>query len=211
MEEQNQHQHGHDHGHGQQHWNERYASAPRLFNAEPDETLVELADHLPPGRAIDLGAGEGRNALWLARKKWHVTAVDLSDIALARLAAEAAEAGLDVDTVAGDIVEYLGRGDRYDLVVLAFIQWMPEERTRLLSAASAAVAPGGHLFLIGHHIASLGKGGPPQPERLYTEESLNDSFPGLKLLRLDRQERAAGDIGVPMVDIVVWAERSITN
>ncbi len=211
MEEQDQHQHGHDHGHGQQHWNERYASAPRLFNAEPDETLVELAGHLSPGRAIDLGAGEGRNTLWLARKKWQVTAVDLSDIALGRLAAEASEEGLDVNTVAGDIVEYLGHGDLYDLVVLAFIQWIPEERARLLDAASAAVAPGGHLFLIGHHIASLGKGGPPQPERLYTEESLRDAFPGLKVLKLERQERAAGDIGIPMVDIVAWAERSTTN
>ncbi len=211
MEEQHQHQHGHDHGHGQQHWNERYASAPRLFNAEPDETLVELAGSLPPGRAIDLGAGEGRNALWLARKKWQVTAVDLSEVALGRLAAEAAEEGLDVDTVVGDVLEHLGRGGLYDLVVLAFIQWIPEERDKLLAAASAAVAPGGHLFLIGHHIASLGKGGPPQPERLYTEESLKDAFPGLKLLRLDRQERAAGDIGLPMVDIVAWAERSTTN
>lgn len=211
MEEKHQHQHGHDHGHGQQHWNERYASAPRLFNKEPDETLVELVSDLPPGRAIDLGAGEGRNTLWLARRKWHVTAVDLSDIALGRLAAEATEEGLDVDTVAGDVVEYLGRGELYDLVVLAFIQWIPEERARLLAAASAAVAPGGHLFLIGHHIASLGKGGPPQPERLYTEESLKDAFPGLKLMRLDRQERAAGDIRVPMVDIVAWAEHPITN
>lgn len=203
-----EHRHEH-HDHGQQHWNDRYASSVRLFNTEPDESLVELVRDLPSGRAVDLGAGEGRNSLWLAREKWQVTAVDLSEVALGRLAAAAAEENLAVNTVVGDIVEYLASGVYFDLVLLAYIQWTPEERTRLLTAATAAVAPGGHLLLVGHHLASLGKGGPPQPERLYTEESLADAFPGLELLKLDRIDRVAGDIGVPLVDVVVWARRPL--
>ena len=68
------------------HWNERYAGTDRLFTDKPDETLVELAADLPPGRALDVGAGEGRNSLWLARKGWSVTAIDVSAVALTRLA-----------------------------------------------------------------------------------------------------------------------------
>lgn len=212
MEETHQHEHEHHHehhDHGQQHWNDRYASSARLFNTEPDESLVELVRDLPAGRAVDLGAGEGRNSLWLAREKWQVTAVDLSEVALGRLAAAAAEENLVVNTVVGDIVEYLAAGVYYDLVLLAYIQWIPEERTKLLAAATAAVAPGGHLLLVGHHLASLGKGGPPQPERLYTEDSLTDAFPGLELLKLERIDRVAGDIGVPLVDVIVWARRPL--
>ncbi len=207
--DEHQHHHGqHEHsGHGQQHWNERYASASRLFNSEPDELLVEFVSGLTPGRAVDLGAGEGRNSLWLAMNKWQVTAVDHSDVALGRLEAAAKDEQLRIETVVGDILEYLGRGEHFDLVVLAYIQWEPEERARLLARAAAAVAPGGHLYLIGHHLDSLGKGGPQQPERLYTEDSLRDAFPGLKLLSLERKERAAGDNGLPLVDIVVWAKR----
>ncbi|TAN30122.1 MAG: class I SAM-dependent methyltransferase [Actinomycetota bacterium] len=200
------HHHEH-HGHDQGHWNDRYASTARLFNAEPDESLVELAGDLPPGRAVDLGAGEGRNSLWLAKRKWQVTAVDLSDIALGRLASAAAEENLSIKTVVGDMLEYLDKGEKFDLVVLAYIQWMPEERAKLLAAAAGAVAPGGYLLLVGHHLESLGKGGPPQPERLYTEDSLKDAFPGLDLIHMERRERAAGDIGLPLVDAVVWAVR----
>ncbi len=197
----------HHHGHDQGHWNDRYASASRLFNVEPDESLVELVQNLPPGRAVDLGAGEGRNSLWLARRNWQVTAVDLSDVALGRLDSAAAEENISVKTVVGDIVEFLNGGEQFDLVVLAYIQWMPEERAKLLAAAAAAVAASGHLLLVGHHLESLGKGGPPQPERLYTEDSLKDAFPGLELIHLERKERAAGDIGLPLVDVIVWAVR----
>ena len=204
MEEEHHH---HGHGHGQQHWNERYSGAPRLFNSEPDESLVEFVSDLTPGRAVDLGAGEGRNSLWLARNKWQVTAVDISDVAIGRLEAANKEEGLGIKTVVSDIVEFLGHGELYDLVVLAYIQWAAEERVRLLKSAAAAVAPGGHLFLVGHHLDSLGKGGPQQPERLYTEESLKDAFPGLDIVVLERIERPAGDIGMHGVDIVAWAQR----
>ena len=211
MEEGHQHSHGHhDHGgHGQQHWNERYAGTERLFNLEPDETLVELVGNLTPGRAVDLGAGEGRNSIWLAKNKWHVTAVDISDVAIGRLQAAAVEENCDVTVVVSDLMEFLDRGALFELVVLAYIQWPLEERSRLLERASAAVAPGGHLFLVGHHLDSLGKGGPPQPDRLYTEDSLQSAFPGLELIKLERAEREAGDNGLPLVDVAVWAERPL--
>lgn len=189
------------------HWNERYAASERVFSADPDGTLVELAGGLPPGRALDLGAGEGRNSLWLASLGWRVTAVDLSDVALTRLAASAAERDLEVTTEVGDMNEFLGRDGRFDLIVLANIHPDPEERTALLARVAAALAPGGHLFIVGHHIDSLGKAGPPRPERLYTEDIVAKAFPDLELLRLEKREGRHGDRDEPVTDIVAWALR----
>ena len=195
--------------HGPVHsWDRRYAGTDRLFPAEPDEALVEFTAGLPAGRGLDLGAGEGRNSLWLARKGWRVTAVDLSQAALERLDAAAAKEHLVVKTVVADMGQYLARGERFDLVVIANIHPAPAKRAEILEAAASAVGPGGHLFLVGHHLASLGQAGPPDPERLYVEDSLKDAFPGLELLRLERRQRRVGDGAVPLFDVVAWAVRS---
>ena len=211
------HEHEHEHEHRREHrrehrnhWDERYASSERPFHADPvdpDESLAELAAGLAPGRALDLGAGLGRNSLFLARRGWRVTAVDLSEVALSRLAAAAAEEELIVETVVGEMAQYLAQGRRFDLVVWSYLHPAPEQRAALLSAAAAAVAPGGHLFLVGHHLESLGRAGPPLPERLYTEDRLDGAFPGLEVLRLERREQAAREAAEPLVDVVAWAAR----
>ena len=188
-------------------WDSRYASSERLFSAEPDGSLVELVQDLPPGRALDVGAGEGRNSLWLARRGWDVTAVDHSRVALERLEAGAARDGLSVTTALADMNEYFVGGERFDLVVLANLHPDPDERATLLAAAAAALKPGAHLFLVGHHVDSLGVAGPPDPERLYTEEAISRGLAGLKLLRLERRDGSHGDTGKPSVDVVAWALR----
>ncbi|HUY51281.1 MAG TPA: class I SAM-dependent methyltransferase [Streptosporangiaceae bacterium] len=200
------------HGHGREghhDWDARYAAADRIFPAEPDEALVELAAGLSPGRALDLGAGEGRNSLWLARQGWQVTAVDLSEVGLGRLRAQAAAEGLAVEAVTADMGEFLARGGRFDLVVVANIHPAAAERARLLAAAAQAVAHGGHLFLTGHHLESLGRAGPPDPDRLYTEDRLAGAFPGLEVLRIEKRDRQRGDAAAPLVNVVAWAARPV--
>ena len=188
-------------------WDERYAAVERLFSTEPDPALVELAAALRPGRAVDLGAGEGRNSLWLARQGWEVTAVDGSAVALQRVRTGAAAEGLSVATVQSDIGEFLGRGGTHDLVVIANIHPAPEQRAAMLRDAARAVAPGGHLLLVGHHLDSLGCTGPSDPALLFTEELLRDALPGLHTLLLERRERSHGsDSGEPRIDVVLWAE-----
>jgi SAM-dependent methyltransferase len=187
-------------------WDERYAAVERLFSSEPDPAMVHLVAPLPPARAVDLGAGEGRNALWLARQGWTVTAVDSSAVALERLTASASAAGLRVIPVLADVVEFLGGGETFELVVIANLHPSAEERAGLLRAAAGAVSPGGRLFLVGHHLDSLGRAGPPDPGRLYTEASLEGALPGLTPLLLERRERVHGaDTGTPAVDLVLWA------
>lgn len=194
--------------HSQDEWNNRYAGTKKLFSSVPNELLVELTKGLAPGSAVDLGAGEGRNSLWLASQGWDVTAVDLSDVALERLRSYAEEQNLSLTTIVSDIETYLGQGYQFDLVVMAYIHVMPEERKRIFEAASAAVAPGGHLFIVGHHLDSLGKGGPPQPERLYTEDIFLDSLPGLELLITERWQNSSSDLDLPLIDALAWAYRN---
>jgi SAM-dependent methyltransferase len=197
-------------------WDRRYAARSHLFHTEPDSALIEFVSPLTPGRAVDLGAGEGRNSVWLAQQGWAVVAVDSSEVALSRTRDAATARGLSVETVHADVAGYLGTGERFDLVVMANMHPAPNDRAALLAAASAVVAPGGHLFLIGHHLDSFGQAGPPDPERLYTDERLRDAFPGLTVERLERHERLGGRGGerltenpnpTRLVDMVVWAYR----
>ena len=190
-------------------WDRRYATAERLFVGDPDDALVEFVEGLPPGQAVDLGAGEGRNALWLARRGWEVTAVDFSAVALDRLRSTANENHLAVEAVVSDVVEYLANGSTFDLVVVSYMHPDSLGRSVLLSAAASAVRPGGHLFLVGHHLESLGNAGPPDPERLYTLDRIEGAFPGLTALVVERRERRRTDLPAPSVDVVAWLERAV--
>lgn len=191
-------------------WDPRYASSPRVFRAEPDETMVALVSSLRPGRAVDLGAGEGRNSLWLAGRGWDVVAVDASAVALARLSGAAADGGLAVRAVHDDVVSFLettaASGERFDLAVLAYVHPEPGERRALFGAAGRALAPGGHLFVVVHHLSSLGVAGPPDPGRLYTEADLRAAVGGLEVL-VAEERRGASDVSEPGTDLVLWARR----
>lgn len=192
-------------------WDRRYASTPRLFRAEPDETLVELVTPLEPGGAVDLGAGEGRNSLWLAARGWKVVAVDASREALGRLDQAASSEGLSVVSLAEDITTYLAgvqtHGDVFDLVVLAYVHPEPAVRSELLRAVARAVGPGGNLFVVGHHRLSHGVAGPFDPSRLYSEDDLRQAAHGLEVLRLG-QRQGSSDISEPGADVVLWARRA---
>ena len=191
-------------------WDQRYSASPQVFRAEPDHTLVQLAGSLPAGRAVDLGAGEGRNSLWLASLGWATTAVDASGVALSRLEANARAQDLHVRTVVADLVPYIeaavAEGEHFDLVVMAYVHPGSDSRPALLGAAASAVAPGGHLFVVGHHLASLGKAGPPDPDRLYVEDDVRSAVTGLELLRLDVRG-GVSDVDDHGTDLVVWARR----
>jgi SAM-dependent methyltransferase len=190
-------------------WDQRYASSDRLFSVDPDPSLVELVGPLRAGRALDLGAGEGRNSLWLAAHGWEVTAVDASAVAIGRLEAAASQAHVRVRTIVGDMTGLLSQGDTFDLVMLIFIHPAPAERGAVLAAATAAVSPGGHLLVVGHHVDALGHAGPPDPARLYTEDALRDAMPGLQLIELRRRRGQSDTPEAEASDVVAWATRPI--
>lgn len=106
----------------------------------------------PPGRALDLGCGEGGDAVWLARQGWRVTATDISGVALERARAHAEEAGVGdrVDWQRHDLARSFPDGE-FDLVSACFLHTYGDfPRERVLRRAAAAVAPGGVLLVVGH-------------------------------------------------------------
>jgi SAM-dependent methyltransferase len=193
-------------------WDRRYASVERVFRPEPDETLVELVSLLAPGNAVDLGAGEGRNSLWLASKGWHVVAVDASSVALECLGHLAAADGLVVDAVHADVAGYLDsiEVNTIDLVVLAYVHPPWQLRVQLIAAAARIVSPGGHLFVVGHHLSSFGVAGPPDASRLYREDELLMAVGSLDVLRMVRRQ-GASDVAEPGTDLVLWAQAPVSS
>ncbi len=139
-------------------WEERYRSQERLWSGRVNASLVQLAADLPPGTALDAGAGEGGDAVWLAEHGWRVTAVDASRTALDRGAAEAARRGLDVTWVEADLRTW-APSQRYDLVTSHYLHAEGERWWRPLAQA---VAPGGTLLVVGHDPSDL-DGPVPRP------------------------------------------------
>jgi len=174
-----------------QEWDRRYASADLVWTAEPNRFVVaELAD-LAPGRALDLGAGEGRNAVWLATRGWQVTAVDFSAVGLDKGRRLAAARGAAVDWVHADRREYQPQAAAFQLVLAAYLQLRADELDGVLRGAVTALAPGGLLLVVGHDLANLteGTGGPQDPAVLYTPEGITRSLDGLTIMRAERVRR----------------------
>jgi len=165
-------------------WNERYAAQELLWGAEPNRFVEEeLCDVPPRGRALDLACGEGRNAIWLAKLGWVVTAVDYSEVALERARRLAAGQHVDVEWVQADVTSFAPAAAAFQLVIVAYLQLPEAERRAVLAHAAAALGRGGILFMVGHARLNLtqGVGGPRQPEVLWEPEEIRQEVTGLGL------------------------------
>jgi SAM-dependent methyltransferase len=141
-------------------WEERYRTAPHLWSGRANDVLVAEAADLPPGRALDAGAGEGGDALWLAERGWQVTALDLSQVALDRGARAAEERGLGdrVRWRQADLAEEPPEPAAYDLVTSAFLHPPADVREKVLRGLADAVVPGGTLLVVNHDPSDLALG-----------------------------------------------------
>lgn len=176
-------------------WDARYASNEPVWSLEPNAWVAQTLAHLEPGAAVDLGAGEGRNALWLASLGWEVTAVDYSAVGLATGAGRAADLGLDVSWVKADATTWVSP-DLVDLVLVSYLQLPAAELSRAIGTAAGYLAPGGTLALVGHDRDNLtrGVGGPQDPAVLHSVEELLAAASGLEVVECRQVERvtAAG-------------------
>ena len=109
-------------------WDERYAESDLLWGAEPNRLFAEVMAGLEPGRALDLAAGEGRNAIWLARQGWDVTAVDFSPVAIERGKALARDLGAEVRFEVADLRDYEPDPGAFNLVAILYLHVDPELR-----------------------------------------------------------------------------------
>jgi SAM-dependent methyltransferase len=195
-------------------WNERYSAAD-FDPARPPSQIVEAElGALPPGRALDLAAGAGRHTVWLAERGWRVTAVDFSQVGLARgrrLSAARGVAGPQVDWVLADLADYQPEPAAYNLALMTYFQSSSDVRAAALASAAAALAPGGTLLVLGFDLVNLteGTGRPRNPDVLYTPEAVCTALPSLRIIRAGRIRRpvetAAGS--AVSVDTVVRAVR----
>ena len=195
-----------------QQWDDRYASTDLVWTAEPNVFVVRELAGLQPGRALDLGAGEGRNAIWLAEHGWQVTAVDFSGVALAKAAQLAAGRGVTgITWDAADLRGYQPPPGSFDLVLLAYIHLPPAESDALLHAAATALAPGGTLLVIGHDRDNIahGYGGPQEPTVLYQAAEVVAALPGLIIVQAGQERRPvpADDGERTAIDTLVRAQR----
>lgn len=146
----------------QRHWDERYAEKDRIWSGRVNAQLAAAAEGLSPGRALDLGCGEGGDAVWLAEQGWDVVAVDVSETALARAADEARRRGVGdrIDFAHHDLSDSFPDG-RFDLVSAQYLHsFVRLERPAILRKAAESLSPGGLLVICDHGAA------PPWSERI---------------------------------------------
>ncbi|MGC4896695.1 class I SAM-dependent methyltransferase [Micromonospora sp. DT31] len=194
-------------------WDRRYTDTPGLvWSAEPNRFVVEAVTDLTPGAALDVAAGEGRNAVWLAGQGWRVNAVDFSTVAVDRGRELAAARGVTVDWRVADVTTYRPVPNSYDLVLISYLHLPAADFAAVLAAARSALRPGGTLVVVGHDLANLrgGTGGPQDPSLLLTPETVVDGLAGLRVRRAETARRPVStpDGGtVDALDTVVVANR----
>jgi SAM-dependent methyltransferase len=185
-------------------WDERYAERQQ-WSAEPNRLIAELLSGLPAGDAVDLAAGEGRHALWLAGLGWRVTAVDFSDRGLAR---GRAQPGADrVTWITADVTTWSTDPASLDLVLVGYLHLPEPEPTSLLTRAVGWLRPGGRLLVLGHDVENLtaGVGGPQEPAILHSVDRL---APVAALLDVDRLEQVQRETPEgTALDTLLWGRR----
>lgn len=199
-------------------WEQRYATNGRVWSGRVNAVLEQIAADLAPGRALDIGCGEGADVIWLASKGWDATGVEISPTAVLRARTVAREQQLveRAHFEVQDLARWNPTG-RYDLVTASFFQSPVElDRTGIIRRAALAVTGGGHLIVTSHAAPPSWSGMDidpddtrfPRPEA--EVESLGLDGEGWRLLVAEIWERPGrgpeGQVGT-MKDTVVFARR----
>jgi SAM-dependent methyltransferase len=193
-------------------WDRRWTDKLLHAHGEPSSVVLAALDRLAPGRALDLGCGNGRHAMWLAEHGWRVTAVDFSTEALRQAREHAVASGVEVDWVEADLAAYEPEPQAFDLVLVAYLHVPGGERAPIHTKAAAAVARGGTLLVVGHDVTNIGTGapGPTNPSLLYTPSDIVAELSDLEIERAEQVRRpTALEDGTPVeaVDALVLATR----
>ncbi len=195
-----------DHEHGEveftpEFWDDRYRSADRLWSGRPNAQLVAQASELTPGDALDVGCGEGADAIWLAARGWRVTAVDVSAVALDRGARAAEARGLEgrICWQRQDLLTWDPAPARFDLVSAQYMYLPAPAFEEMQVRLTAAVRPGGTLLLVGHDADHLRANGATVAEMAWSARQLSRALDAAdwEILVAEEVERPAADADGP--------------
>ncbi len=173
-------------------WNDRFATDDWVYGATPNAFIAQQSERLPDGASvIELGAGEGRNTVFLAEQGFAVTALDYSAEGLRKTRALADERGVSVDTVQVDVTQWQPERT-WDAVVIAFLHLPPEARPALHRRIRQILRPGGWLiaewFRPEQVTAGYTSGGPPRAAMMLTPDELRSDFPEAGIQQVDAVE-----------------------
>lgn len=176
-------------------WEERYAGDGSVWSGNANPQLVAEAGRLTPGTALDVGCGEGGDVIWLARQGWHVTGADFSANGLARAERHATAAGVAdrCDWWKVDARSFDPGGRTWDLVTTHFLHPPDHGMVEVTRKLAAAVAPGGHLLVVGHspsaHHTQLSES---HRNAMWNAEELLPGLPdGFEVLVVEQRPRVA--------------------
>jgi SAM-dependent methyltransferase len=158
-------------------WDDRYRSKPALWSGNANAVVMTETADLPPGQALDVGCGEGGDALWLAGRGWQVLGIDVSQVALERALGHADVAGPEISGRTAwewrDLLSWTPPAASFDLVSVPFLHLPSALRVPVYAGLAAAVAAGGTFLVVAHHPSDLGVvPRPPEPDLFFTEEDL---------------------------------------
>jgi len=201
-------------------WDERYFGADRIWSGHPNQRLVEQVDAMVPrpgATALDVGCGEGADAVWLAGRGWTVTGADVSRVALRRAAEHADQAGvtsrtswLRVDVLAGDPLS-----GGFDLVAAAYVHVPPQDVASVYGRIAAAAAPGGTLVVTAHHPADAATGlrNPALAHLMLTPEDVTAALDpaqwSVQVAQAQTREQLVEGVPTTVTDAVVHAVRRV--
>ncbi|HEV7282644.1 MAG TPA: class I SAM-dependent methyltransferase [Pirellulaceae bacterium] len=172
-------------------WNERYAQTGFTYGIEPNEFLASVADCIPPGPVLTLAEGEGRNGLFLASRGYDVTAVDQSEVGLAKARRLAEERGLRIATQQADLAEYRIEPGAWAGIASIFCHLPKSIRVPLHAAVVQGLRPGGIFILEVYTPKQFGRGtgGPSSAELMVSLDDLKGELAGLDFLHAQELER----------------------
>ncbi len=166
---------------GKDRWDERYREPGFAYGTEANEFLQSVVTRLPPGRVLSLAEGEGRNAVYLGKRGFQLTAVDQSAVGLAKASGLARMHGVDLSTEVADLKGYRIEPSSWEVVVSIFCHVPPSIRKRLYRAVVEGLVPGGALVLEAYtpQQLELGTGGPKDRDLLVDLSTLCRELSGL--------------------------------
>lgn len=172
-------------------WDERYSQSGYVYGTEPNEFLAEAAARIPLGPVLSLGEGEGRNAACLASLGYQVTAVDQSEVGLAKAQRLAAERGLTIETVSADLASFPIQPGAWAGIVSIFCHLPRRIRAPLYAAVVRGLQPGGVFVLEAYTPQQIGRGtgGPQDPDMLVSLANLTAELAGLEFVHARELER----------------------